>query len=53
MQTSGDQFSFDDSHVILLTDALQAVLAAEEPTIFTFEFYPRQPDNVANYTLFV
>lgn len=39
--------------MVLKAKALQAVLAANVSTVFTFEFYPRVPDNVVNYTVAV
>jgi hypothetical protein len=48
-----EQCDFNGTHVILKPVALQAVLAANEGTVFTSEFYPRQADNVVNYTLHV
>lgn len=51
--TYSGQWDWDDSHVILKSAVLDAVRTAGSTTTFTFEFYPREPSNIANYTLTV
>jgi endoglucanase len=53
LKTLGYDYNYDDSNVILLASTLQTVVAAGATTVFTFEFYPREPDNVATYTVYV
>jgi endoglucanase len=50
LQTLGS-YDYDNSHVILKAAAIQAAVAANQPVLFTFEMYPRQPGNNATYTL--
>ncbi|KAF2709458.1 glycoside hydrolase family 5 protein, partial [Pleomassaria siparia CBS 279.74] len=51
--TYGGQWDWDATHVILRTAVIDAVRAAGKTTTFTFEFWPREAGNVANYTLTV
>ncbi|OQO03372.1 hypothetical protein B0A48_11630 [Cryoendolithus antarcticus] len=51
--TYGNQWEFDNGHVIIKSGAIQAAIAAAQPVKFTFEFYPRLPCNNATYTLIV
>jgi endoglucanase len=51
--TYSGQWDWDATHVILRAAVLDAVRAAGKTTTFTFEFWPREPGNVANYTITV
>lgn len=51
--TYSGQWDWDGSNVILKAAVLDAVRSAGKTTTFTVEFYPREPTNVANYTLSV
>ncbi|CAK7213915.1 hypothetical protein SCUCBS95973_001960 [Sporothrix curviconia] len=51
--TYSNQYSFDDTHVIITSSAVRDVVTSLEPAVFTFEFYPRVPGNAVNYTLTV
>ncbi|BCS25048.1 putative extracellular endoglucanase [Aspergillus puulaauensis] len=53
--TYSSQWNWDDENVILTSAAIDAVVAAGETSIFTFEFYPRVNGtlNTANFTLTV
>ncbi|KAF9735454.1 hypothetical protein PMIN02_000991 [Paraphaeosphaeria minitans] len=51
--TYSGQWDWDADNVILRAAVLDAVRSAGKTTTFTFEFYPREPTNVANFTLTV
>jgi endoglucanase len=51
--TYGNQWDWDGSNVILKAATLDAVRSGGKTATFTIEFYPREPTNVANYTLTV
>ncbi|KAF2791124.1 glycoside hydrolase family 5 protein [Melanomma pulvis-pyrius CBS 109.77] len=51
--TYSGQWDWDATHVILKASVVDAVRAAGKTTTFTFEFWPRESGNVANYTLTV
>ncbi|KAF2691594.1 glycoside hydrolase family 5 protein, partial [Lentithecium fluviatile CBS 122367] len=51
--TYSGQWDWDGSNVILRAAVLDAVRSAGKTTTFTLEFYPREPTNVANYTITV
>jgi len=51
--TYSGQWDWDGSNVILKAAVLDAVRSAGKTTTFMIEFYPREPGNVANYTLTV
>jgi endoglucanase len=51
--TYSGQWDWDATHVILRAAVLDAVRAAGKTTTFTIEFWPREPANVANYTITV
>lgn len=53
MQTEGSQFNWDTTDVIILAAALQVVVDEQAPSVFTFEFFPRQAGNAVNYTVYV
>ena len=46
-------WDWDANNIILKASVLDAVRAAGQTTQFTIEFYPREPGNVANYTITV
>lgn len=52
-QTEGSQFSWSNTDVTILAAALQVVVSEDAPSVFTFEFFPRQPGNAVNYTVYV
>jgi endoglucanase len=51
--TYSGQWDWNANNVILKAAVLDAVRSAGLTTTFTFEFYPREPTNVANFTLTV
>lgn len=51
--TYSGQWDWDGSNVILKAATLDAVRSAGKTTTFTWEFYPREPSNAANFTLTV
>ncbi|KAJ0418258.1 glycoside hydrolase superfamily [Aspergillus carlsbadensis] len=53
--TYSNHYNWGDDNVILTAAALDAVVAAGQTTVFTFEFYPRVAGgvNTANFTLTV
>ncbi|KAJ4358497.1 uncharacterized protein N0V89_003081 [Didymosphaeria variabile] len=51
--TYSGQWDWDANNVILKSAVLDAVRSAGKTTTFTWEFYPREPTNVANFTLTV
>ncbi|KAF2643346.1 endoglucanase B [Massarina eburnea CBS 473.64] len=51
--TYSGQWDWDANNIILRATVLDAVRTAGQTTTFTVEFYPREPGNVANYTLTV
>ncbi|KAF2440733.1 glycoside hydrolase family 5 protein [Karstenula rhodostoma CBS 690.94] len=51
--TYSGQWDWDANNVILKAAVLDAVRSAGKTTTFTWEFYPREPTNVANFTLTV
>ncbi|KAL1613030.1 hypothetical protein SLS60_001262 [Paraconiothyrium brasiliense] len=51
--TYSGQWDWDANNVILKSTVLDAVRSAGKTTTFTWEFYPREPTNVANFTLTV
>jgi endoglucanase len=51
--TYANQWDWDGSHLILKAAVLDAVRSAGKTTTFMIEFYPREPTNIANYTLTV
>ncbi|KAE8146633.1 glycoside hydrolase superfamily [Aspergillus avenaceus] len=52
--TYNNQWNWDEENVILTSAAIDAVVAAGEDTVFTFEFYPRVDEsNAVNFTLTV
>ena len=53
LQTLDNDYNYDGSNVIVTASTLQAVVSAGVTTVLTFEFYPREPDNIATYTLYV
>jgi len=52
-QTYSNQWTWDDSSVVLTAATVQAVQSAGQSVAFVFEFFPRTPGNSANYTLTV
>ncbi|KAB8264622.1 glycoside hydrolase superfamily [Aspergillus pseudonomiae] len=53
--TYSGQWNWDDTNVILTQATVEAVVAAGQDAVFTFEFYPRvdTTTNTANFTLTV
>lgn len=51
--TYSGQWDWNAGNVILKAATLDAVRSAGKTTTFTFEFYPREPTNVATFTLTV
>ncbi|KAL3490957.1 glycoside hydrolase superfamily [Aspergillus germanicus] len=53
--TYSNHYNWGDDNVILTAAAIDAVIAAGQTTVFTFEFYPRVAGgvNTANFTLTV
>ena len=51
--TYNSQYNWDADSVVITSSAVQAVLAAGQSAVFTFEFYPRVAGNSVNYTLTV
>lgn len=54
-QTYSNQWNWDASNVILTAAAIDAVVAAGQDSVFTFEFFPRVEGgaNSVNFTLTV
>lgn len=51
--TYSGQWDWSGNNITLKSTVLDAVRSAGKTTTFTFEFYPREPTNVANFTLTV
>ncbi|KAF2090136.1 glycoside hydrolase family 5 protein [Saccharata proteae CBS 121410] len=49
--TYSSQWNWDDSHVIITSAAIDAVISAGKDTTFTIETYPRVAGNSVNYTV--
>jgi hypothetical protein len=54
-QTYNNHWNWDDNNVIITAAAIDAVVAAGETSVFTFEFYPRVDgeENTVEFTLTV
>ena len=51
--TYSNHWDWEATHVILKAGVVDAVKAVGKSVVFTFEFWPREAGNVANYTLTV